>query len=217
LKIPFSVALAIGVGFVVLLGYFFDTNAAGELTLLGLLRNYFLDGAVAVAGVAVLVGVANLVSVHLKKIRSKQNEGYSFLLLLAMIITLGVGIFDIIRTYQQAEPGLSRTRWIFEYIQLPLETSLMAVLAISLTYAAARLLGRRMDFLSALFVGVVLVLLLTTLPQLVSQVTWLGDLRTWIVTVPAVGGARGILLGVALGTIATGVRILLGGDRPYGG
>ncbi|MBN1669267.1 MAG: hypothetical protein JW862_19395 [Anaerolineales bacterium] len=217
MKIPFSVALAIGVGVVVLLGYFFDTNAAGELTLLGLLRNYFLEGAVAVAGVAVLVGVANLASVHLKKIRSKQNEGYSFLLLLALIITLGVGIFDIIRTYQQVEPGLPHTLWIFEYIQLPLETSLMAVLAISLTYAAARLLGRRMDFLSALFVGVVLVLLLTTLPQLVGRITWLGDLRTWIVTVPAVGGARGILLGVALGTIATGVRILLGGDRPYGG
>jgi hypothetical protein len=30
-------------------------------------------------------------------------------------------------------------------------------------------------------------------------------------------GARGILLGVALGTVATGLRILIGADRPYGG
>jgi hypothetical protein len=44
-----------------------------------------------------------------------------------------------------------------------------------------------------------------------------GNLRTWIVQVPSVGGARGILLGVALGTIATGLRILMGSDRPYGG
>jgi hypothetical protein len=33
----------------------------------------------------------------------------------------------------------------------------------------------------------------------------------------ASGGARGILIGVALGTIATGLRILMGVDRPYGG
>jgi len=32
-----------------------------------------------------------------------------------------------------------------------------------------------------------------------------------------VAGARGILLGVSLGVIATGVRILIGSDRPYGG
>jgi len=33
----------------------------------------------------------------------------------------------------------------------------------------------------------------------------------------AAGGARGILLGVALGTLTTGLRILFGADRPYGG
>jgi len=216
-KIPFSVALAMGVGLVVLLGYFFGINPDGSLTLLGILRNYFLQGAVAVAGIAMLVGVANLAAVHLKKIRTGQGEGYSFVLLFALILTLGVGIFDMVQTYMQGEPSLVRTNWIFENIQLPIETSLMAVLAISLTYAAARLLGRRMNFLSAVFVGVVLVLLLTTMPQLTEQLSWLGALRTWIVQVPAVGGARGILLGVALGTIATGIRILVGSDRPYGG
>ncbi len=30
-------------------------------------------------------------------------------------------------------------------------------------------------------------------------------------------GARGILLGVALGSVTTGLRILMGVDRPYGG
>ena len=33
----------------------------------------------------------------------------------------------------------------------------------------------------------------------------------------ASGGARGILIGVALGTLTTGLRILFGADRPYGG
>jgi hypothetical protein len=37
-----------------------------------------------------------------------------------------------------------------------------------------------------------------------------------ITLVPATAGARGLLLGVALGAIATGLRVFLGFDRPYG-
>jgi hypothetical protein len=31
------------------------------------------------------------------------------------------------------------------------------------------------------------------------------------------GGARGLLIGVALGTLLTSLRVLFGIDRPYGG
>jgi cytochrome bd-type quinol oxidase subunit 2 len=216
-RAPISASIAIGVGLVVLLGYFFGNNAAGERTLLGAVRDYFLQGAIAVAGVAVLVGVANLIKVHIKKIRSNKTAGYSFALLLALLLTLGVGAYDMIRTYTQGDLNLQRTRWLFDHIQLPIEISLMAVLAVSLTFAAARLLGRRLNLLSATFVGVVLLLLLGSMPQITEKLPLVGNLRTWIVQVPSVGGARGILLGVALGTIATGLRILMGSDRPYGG
>jgi hypothetical protein len=40
-------------------------------------------------------------------------------------------------------------------------------------------------------------------------------IKEWVLRVPTMAGARGILLGVALGIIATGLRILLGADRPY--
>jgi hypothetical protein len=93
----------------------------------------------------------------------------------------------------------------------------MAVLAISLTYAAARLLSRRLNLFSMVFVGVVLLLLIGAAPQIAAQAPLLAEIRNWILRVPALAGARGILLGVALGTIATGIRILTGSDRPYGG
>jgi hypothetical protein len=35
------------------------------------------------------------------------------------------------------------------------------------------------------------------------------------VQVPTVAGARGIILGIALGAAATGLRVLLGFDQPY--
>jgi hypothetical protein len=51
----------------------------------------------------------------------------------------------------------------------------------------------------------------------VGEIPALNLIRSIIIEVPAVAGARGILLGVALGTIATGMRVLIGADKPYGG
>ena len=216
-KSPVSVAIAMSFGLVVLLGYFFGTNTAGQPTMLGTLRDIFLKGAVVLSAVALLVGIANLLSVHMGKIQRGKDVGYSTLLLVAMTGTIAIGIFDIARMYIGGESNFQWIQWIFENIQLPIETSLMAILAVSLTYAAARLLGRRMTIFSAIFVGALVLILLGTIPQFAVTLPFLGNLRTWIVQVPAVGGARGILLGVALGTIATGIRILMGSDRPYRG
>jgi hypothetical protein len=50
-----------------------------------------------------------------------------------------------------------------------------------------------------------------------GEITPLNDfIRPWIQQVLALGGARGILIGVALGTLTTGLRVLFGADRPYG-
>jgi hypothetical protein len=62
----------------------------------------------------------------------------------------------------------------------------------------------------------VLVLIGITPLPFFGQISLLGSLRNWLATVPALAGARGLLLGIALGTIATGLRILMGVDRPYG-
>jgi hypothetical protein len=108
--------------------------------------------------------------------------------------------------------------WIFNYIQMPIETSLLAILAVTLAYAGARLLSRRPNGFTILFILIVIFVLLGTTPLIFfGEVRFLSILRNLIIQVPAVAGARGILLGVALGAIATGIRILLGSDRPYGG
>jgi hypothetical protein len=64
-----------------------------------------------------------------------------------------------------------------------------------------------------------LLILLGTAPlPLLGNIPGLSDfVRPYLAQVIAVGGARGILLGVALGTLTTGLRILFGADRPYGG
>ena len=94
----------------------------------------------------------------------------------------------------------------------------MGLLTVSLIYAAIRLLRRRADVMSTVFLitAAVMILGFATLPF--GNIPLLGTLvRPWITQVLALGGARGILIGVALGTLTTGLRVLFGADRPYGG
>jgi hypothetical protein len=58
------------------------------------------------------------------------------------------------------------------------------------------------------------VLALAALPQ-VAALPVLGDSVRWISDYVALAGARGLLIGAALGAVVAGVRVLLGFDQPY--
>jgi len=66
-------------------------------------------------------------------------------------------------------------------------------------------------------VSVILFLILNSgVLAFTSEIPILRNLLSAFHQVP-VAGARGILLGVALGSIVTGIRVLIGSDRPYNG
>jgi hypothetical protein len=68
---------------------------------------------------------------------------------------------------------------------------------------------------TGLFVTFGVIVLLGQVPIGARLWDQLPVIKDWVLEVPALAGARGILLGVALGTAATGLRVLLGIDRPY--
>jgi hypothetical protein len=109
---------------------------------------------------------------------------------------------------------------VFQYIQQPVESSLAGLLAISLTLGAVRLLSRQRNLRTYVFLVTTFIVLLGTGPWLIGSDGELhqlmGEARAWLSQVWAAGAARGLLLGVALGATATGLRVLLGADRPYG-
>lgn len=204
LKSLLLAAIAIACGLVVLLGYFLDIPM-----LIGL-RVILLRWATVLMGVAWLVGVMNLARSHWTKVRTHQAGGvYSLFLLLSLLLTIViVGYFG---------PTNKWSLLIFNSIQVPIETSLMALLSVVLVYAAIKLLKRRPNAFSMIFVGTAVVVLLGSLSLPLLEYSGLPELRTWISQVLAMAGGRGILLGVALGTMATGLRVLVGMDRPFGG
>jgi len=209
LKSPVSTAIAIGVGVIVLAGYFIPSFVN--------IRFILLRTGLVLAAVALLVGIINLITVHIKKLGAdSENSGYSLILVIALLATLIIGIIDMVQTYLVGKPNFQMTSWIFTNIQLPIETSLLAVTAVSLTYAAASILRKRMDLFSIVFFFVVLLVLLGSFSIPPATLPFLHVIRDWILRVPALGGARGLLLGIALGAITTGIRVLMGTDRPYG-
>ncbi len=198
-----AVALAIAIGLLVLLGYFLPV-LAGVQTLL-------LSWTVILAGVAALVGILNLISVHGDKIhRREKGSLYSILLLVSLFVTFILGL--------PLGPDNLNIRRIAQAVIFPVEASLMALLAVTLLYASIRLLRRRADLMSVVFLATAGFMLFTSATLPFGEIGLLNNvLRPWIQNVLALGGMRGILIGVALGTLTTGLRILFGEERPYGG
>ena len=191
-----AVAIAIVAGLIVLIGYFVPALAG--------VQSVLLNWAIILAGVAALVGVFNLISVHGDKVRRREKGNiYSAILLISLFASFIFGL--------ALGPDNPNMRLLVSAIIVPVEATLMALLSVMLLYASIRLLRRRTDLMSIVF-------LLTAVIVLIASVSPLSDfIRPWIQQVFALGGARGILIGVALGTLTAGLRVLFGADRPYGG
>lgn len=202
----FTAGIAIAAGLIVLMGYFIPGNDQ-----LRFLRITLVEWAFILAAVAILVGVINLLGVHWEKIHRRQKGGvYSILLIVSLFATATFGI-----AFGTENPT---SRFFLEGIIIPAEAALMALLAVTLVYASARLLHRRADIMSIIFLGVTVTILLASAPMPFGRIPLLSDLiMPWLTQVFAAAGARGILIGVALGALTTGIRVLLGIDRPYGG
>jgi hypothetical protein len=207
-----NAVIAIAAGVIVLLGYFITSVPA-----LSEFRALLLQWSVLLAGMAVLVGVGNLFSVHMQKITQKKPGAlYSVVLLVFFLITF---VTVVVVNYAPAVtdfPALVDFQNILlNGIVVPVEISLMALLTVTLLYSTVRLLRWRIDLKTILFLVTALLVLIATGP-LTAQIPLMGNLGGFI-QILSTGGARGILIGVALGTLTTGLRILFGADRPYGG
>jgi len=160
------------------------------------------------AAAALVIGVFNLGSVHGRRVIEGKNIINSIALVIAMIATFLIKFVD-----HENLPA----EWLLSYLIVPIESALMGVLVVSLAYAAVRLISKRPNLYSGIFITTVLFSMAAN-TALGLSIPLIGEtIKPFVTHVLASAGARGILIGVALGTITTGLRILMGADRPYGG
>jgi hypothetical protein len=186
-------------GLIVLLSYIFPAEVLVQL------RVVLVNIAVIVAGMALLLGFFRLLSFHLRRVQQRRS-GYS---LVALIVALIVFVVLVADRFLK----LGATTFVFNALIAPLQSSLGALLAIFLGAAAVRMALRRRSWGTLWFLLSAIVVLLTQIP--VSSDSVLLPIRQFFDAL-AMGGLRGLLLGVALGTLAVAFRVLLAIDRPQG-
>jgi len=201
-------------GWLTLITYFWPPVAPARYVLVEL--------AVIVAAFAAILGAFNVINVHGTRIfRQRPGWFYSFFLLASLGIVLVIGAWEGFRAMvlgqDAARQGVSGGGmvWVYQYVLIPVQASLSALLPFLLAFAAYRTL--RMRSAAGALGGTIF--LITAIVVLLGQVplfnlTVLRDVREWIMRVPAMDGMRGILLGVGLGIMATALRVLIGVDRP---
>lgn len=203
MKAPIAAAIAISVGLIILAGYFLP------FPLLQSVRAVLLGWAVSLIGVGVIIGVVNLILNQWRSIRSKsQPIVYSVLLILSFLLTL---LFGLVLT--PANPGFQR---VVTAIQIPVEASLLASISVVLILAGFRLLQKKKGWMAVVFLVSAIVYLLIGSGIIFAGSVSGNGLGAFLIRLPIAGG-RGILLGVALGSLVAGIKILFGAERPYNG
>lgn len=194
------VTAAIVCGGLALLDFFFDSpqiNAAGAI---------LVEGVTILAAFALLLGLLNILLVHLRRVTlGEGNRGASFVLVLALLVTVALGV---------SMPDSPSVNWLFDYVYSPLQSTMTALLAFFVVTAAYRAFKIR-DMAAAILLISSLFVLFAQLPFTASLSPYIPSLRDWVFQVPVTASMRGLLLGIALGTITTSLRVLLAVDKPY--
>ena len=104
--------------------------------------------------------------------------------------------------------------WIYDHIFSPANATMFALLAFFVASAAFRAFRAR-NVEAALLLAAAIFMMLGRAPlgRAISDV--LPDVAQWLLDVPSNGGRRAIMMGAAIGAIATGLRVILGIERSH--
>ena len=196
-------AITLLVGLTALAGFFYQDQLGPTLTLI-------YDWGLVLVAVGGLIGMGYLAAFHIRNIiQRKKGWIYSVVLLTAFLISLVAGF--ILSTDNPLYRDLILN------IQIPVETSLLAILAATLLYASLRLIRTRgwtpltIAFMASAFFSLILNLgLIRTASGTVAN-----EVLGFFQRLPIVG-ARGVLIGMALGGMLMGLRYLFSLHSPGG-
>tara|TARA_B100000579_G_C22819844_1_gene849956 strand:+ start:888 stop:1706 length:819 start_codon:yes stop_codon:yes gene_type:complete len=264
LKRQFATIVLIFMGFLALSGNFINNKALNDFIDKDATQWYEI-----IAGFAAFLGVLNLIKLHFGKISyKKKNWEYSVLTLISFFIMIFFGFFyndSQVPFGSHLKDESSTFYWIFNFIYLPLASTMFALLAFfvaSASYRAFRIRNfeaslllvsgvllmigrvpigsiipwyivtflyvvlffilfghyfkdRRKYFISFLIINALLFFIGFSLNWHSNTPPFLSIplIQEWIFAVPATAGARAIMIGIALGTVAQSFRIITGREK----
>lgn len=193
------------------------------------------------AAMAFILGGGNLLRSHLKRISDQQRGwAYSIIVLVSFLgmLFVGLGKIGAAPSPQFSDYGWSGAYrqtgsafwYSYQYAFQPLTATIFALLAFYIASAAFRAF-RAKNLEASLLLGTAFVVLLgrtfagVALTNWIDPENWEGfryftglrleNLTVYIMAVFNTAGNRAIMIGIALGIVATSLKILIGVDRSY--
>lgn len=163
---------------------------------------------IVIVAIAVGVGTITLCRAHLSSIEKREPDqwGYSIVmlatLLLFVVVGLGMGV---------NQPTFN---WIFGNILAPCSTTTYSMWCFFISSACFRVLRVKNKESAALLIAAILVMLSNVA---IGELVWENFplIGSWIRTVPMMAVYRSLTIGVALGLILLGIRVLFGHEKGY--
>lgn len=172
-----------------------------------------------IAAFAIWLGALNLMKVSGDTVyRREKGWPYSAVIIICFVGTSVVGFFFSGGTHFQ-DLG-TPFDWIYQNMYNPLSATMFAMLAFYVASAAYRAFRARNREATLLLVAGFLVMLGQvpvgdTLTKFLPEGYRLSDLSNWIMNVPNKAGQRAIMIGIALGTVSTSLRLILGIEKSH--
>jgi len=163
------------------------------------------------------LGGANAVRVNLNGIARRQADWpYKIVLVATLLFTVAVGLIE--GRHWQDDGTISM--WLYNQVYSPMQGTMFALLAFFIASAAFRAFRVR-TVEAGLLAAAALIVMLGRVPVGDQMTMWLpeplrlGAVQDWIMNVPQNAAKRAVLMGAALGVMATGLRVILGIERSY--
>jgi len=167
-----------------------------------------LDWTQVIFAFTLIVGVLSIFQIHLKKVSRKERFwGYSIVTLVSLVVMAVAG-------FAGGTDHGSAFVWIFDNMQVPMQSTVFALLAFFVASAAYR--GFRLRNVQAgILLVAALIIMLGRIPVGGLLTDYIPQTADWILSVPSMSAKRAVLIGIGLGSITTALRVILGVERSY--
>jgi hypothetical protein len=169
---------------------------------------------------ALILGLGNILLLHINKTRKKtENWPFSMVLLVSFLITAVIGFggeegWLNTTTQFRGEDFNFDISTIYNTVLVPLGATMFSLLAFFMASAAFRSFRAR-NYLAVILLGSAFIVMLGQVPLGYKISPMIPEISQWIMEVPNTAAKRGIELGIALGILATSLKIISGIERSW--